>query len=163
MDDRWTAMVQIYQTSGHVLKDGHLCGEGDVGCVLQKLVQAVLQSLHHQHREPGVGEETDAQELDDVRVAEVGEEPTFVVVLVHHALGVLVLGVDEGVVEFLPRTDQSVDLQLLHSPVGASAQLPTGRPDVRDDERTKLRSALQRSTDLLSMARDCLQPCHRWI
>ena len=56
MDDRWTAMVQIYQTSGHVLKDRDLCGEGDVGCVLQKLVQAALQSLHHQRREPGAGQ-----------------------------------------------------------------------------------------------------------
>ena len=70
-----------------------------------------------------------------MRVAEVGEEPTFVVVLVHHALSALVLGVDEGVVEFLPRADQSVHFQLLHSPVGAPSQLPTGRPHVGVDER----------------------------
>ena len=101
MDDRWTTMVQIYQTLGHVLKDGDLCAQGDVVCVLQKLIQVALQSLHHQHRKPGIGEETDTQELDDVRMAEVGEEPTFFVVLVHHALGALVLGVDEDVVKFL--------------------------------------------------------------
>ena len=158
MDDRWTAVVQMYQTSGHILKDGDLCGEGDVSCVLEKLVQTALQALHHQHREPGVGEETDAQELDDVRMAQVGEEPTFVVILVHQAMGALVLGVDEGVVEFLSCADQSVDFQLFYSLVGASAQLPTGRPRVGDNERAKLRSALQRPSDLL--LRNYLPPCH---
>ena len=71
-----------------------------------------------------------------------GEEATLVVVLGHHALGALVPGVDEGVVELLSRADQSVHFQLLHGPVGASAQLPTGRPHVGEDERVKLRSGL---------------------
>ena len=38
VDHGRTAIVQMCQSSGHVLKDGQLCGEGDVGCVLQKVV-----------------------------------------------------------------------------------------------------------------------------
>ena len=46
MDRERKAIVQICQSSGHVLKDGHFCGEGDVGCVLQNPVQAKLQSFN---------------------------------------------------------------------------------------------------------------------
>ena len=45
MDHERTAIVQICQSSGHVVKDGHFCAEGDVGCVLQYSVQAKLQSF----------------------------------------------------------------------------------------------------------------------
>ena len=111
--------VILHQTSGHILKYGDLCGEGDVG------------------------EETGARDLGDVWVAE---------------LGALVLRVDESVMEFLPRVDQSADIQLLHSPVVASAQLPTGRPHVGDDVQTKLRRVLWHPLYLLS--RDCLPSCY---
>ena len=60
VDHGRTAIVQVCQSFGHVLKDGHLCGEGNVGCVLQKIVQASLQPFHHQHREARVGKETKA-------------------------------------------------------------------------------------------------------
>ena len=148
VDHGRTVIVQMCQSSGHVLKDGHLCGEGDVGCVLQKVVQASKQPFHHQHREARVGKETEAKELHNIGVPHGGEEAALVVVLGHYALGSLVPGV--YVVEFLSRADQSVHLQLLHSPVGASAQLPTCRPHVGEDERLKLGSDLQRSTELLS-------------
>ena len=49
MDHGRTAVVQMRQSSGHVLKDGYFCREADVGCVLQKVVQASLQPLHHQY------------------------------------------------------------------------------------------------------------------
>ena len=45
MDHERTAIVQICQSSGHVMKDGYFCGEGDVGCVLQNPVQAKLLSF----------------------------------------------------------------------------------------------------------------------
>ena len=150
VDHRRTAIVQMCQSSGHVLKDGHLCGEGYVGRVLQKVVQPSLQPFHHQHREARVGKETEAEELHNIGVPHGGEEATLVVVLGHHALDSLVCGIDEDVVEFLSRADQSVHFQLLHRRVGASAQLPTGRPHVGEDERVKLRSGLYRSTELLS-------------
>ena len=94
-------MVQIHQTFGHILKNGDLRAERDIGCALQKLAQAALQSLRDQHREPGVGEETDAQKLDDVRVAEVGEKTTYFVVLFHHALSALALEVDDQLRSFI--------------------------------------------------------------
>ena len=142
VDHGRTAVVQMRQSSGHVLKDGQLCGEGDVGCVLQKVIQASLQPLHHQHGEARVWKETKAEELYDIGMPRGGEEATLVVVLGHHALSALVPGVDEDVIEFLPCADQSVHFQLLHGPVGASAQLPTGRPYVGENERVKLRSGL---------------------
>ena len=101
-----------------------------------------MQPLHHQHGEARAWKVTKAQELYDIGMPHGGEEATLVVVLGHHALGALVPGVDEGVVEFLPCADQSVHFQLLHGPVGAFAQLPTGRPHVGEDERVKLRSGL---------------------
>ena len=124
VDDRWCVVVQIHQTFGHILKNGDLRAEGDIGCALQKLAQAALQSLRDQHREPGVGEETDAQKLDDVRVAEVGEKTTYFVVPFHHALSALALEVDEGIVELLSCADQSVDFKL-RGPLGPSAQQST--------------------------------------
>ena len=150
VDDGWTVVVQVHQTPGHVLEDGQLGVEGDVGRDLQKLVQAALQSLHHQHGQLRVRQEADAQELHHVRVAELGEEAALAVVPVHHVLGVQVLGLDEGVVEFLASAHQPVHFQLLHNAVGASAQLPACRRHVGQEERAKLRCALQRSTDLLS-------------
>ena len=150
VDHGRTTIVQMNQPSGHVLKYGHLCGKGNVGCALQKVVKAAMQSFHHQHGETRVGKEADPKELYDIWVSHGGEEAALVVVLGHHALGALVLGVDEGVVDRLPRADQSVHFQLLHGPIGTSAQLPTDRPHVGEDERVKLRSGLQRSTELLS-------------
>ena len=158
VDDGWTVVVQVHQTPGHVLEDGQLGGEGDVGRAFQKLVQAALQSLHHQHGQLRVGQEADAQELHHVRVAELGEEAALAVVPVHHALGAQVLGLDEGVVELLSRAHQPVHFQLLHNAVGASAQLPACRRHVVQEERAKLRRALQRSTDLL--ARNPLTDSH---
>ena len=142
VDHGRSAIVQMRQSSGHVLKDGQLYGERDVGCVLQKVVQASLQSFHHQHGEARVWKETEAEEQYNIGMPHGGEEATLVVVLGHHVLGALVPGIDEGVVELLSRADQSVHFQLLHGPVGASAQLPTGRPHVGEDERVKLRSGL---------------------
>ena len=142
MDHGRTAIVQMRQSSGHVLKDGQLCGKGDVGYVLQKVVQASLQPLHHQHGEARVGKKTEAEELYNIGVPHGGEEATLVVVLGHHAMGTLVPGVDEGVVELLSRADKSVHFQLPHGPVGASAQLPSGRLHVGEEERVKLRSGL---------------------
>ena len=144
MDDGWTVAMQIHQTPGHVLEDGQLGVKGDVGRALQKLVQATLQSLHHQHGQLRVRQEADAQELYHVRVAELGEEAALAVVPVHHVLGAQVLGLDEGVVEFLTRAHQPVHFQLLHNAVGASAQLPACRCHVRQEEWAKLRRALQR-------------------
>ena len=158
MDDDWTVVVQVHQTPGHVLEDGQLGGEGDVGRALQKLVQAALQSLHHQNGQLRVRQEADAQELHDVRMAELGEEAALAVVPVHHALGAQVLRLDKGVVEFLTRAHQPVHFQLLHNAVGASAQLPACRRHVGQEERAKLRGALQKSTHLLP--RYLLTDCH---
>ena len=150
MDDGWTVVVQVHQTLGHIFEDRELGGEGNVGRTLQKLVQASLQSLHHHHGQLRVGQEADAQELHHVRVAELGKEAALAIVLVHHALGAKVPGVDEGIVEFLARAHQPVHFQLLHNAVGASAQLPAGRRHIGQEERAKLRRVLQSSTNLLS-------------
>ena len=96
VDDGWTVAMQIHQTPGHVLEDGQLGVKGDVGRALQKLVQATLQSLHHQRGQLRVGQEADAQELHHVRVAELGEEAALAVVPVHHVLGSQVLGLDRA-------------------------------------------------------------------
>ena len=83
-------------------------------------------------------------------MAELGEEAALAVVPVHHALGAQVVGVDEGVVDFLSRAHQSVHFQLFHDPVGTSAQLSAGRRHVGQEERAKLRRLLQGSTDMLT-------------
>ena len=82
--------------------------ERDIGCALQKLVKTAVQSFHYQHREAGLGKEANAQELDDVWMAKIGEEAAFVVVFFHHLLGALVNRVDEGVEEFLSRADKAI-------------------------------------------------------
>ena len=69
---------------------------------------------------------------------------------IHHALGAEILGIDEGIVEFLPRAHQPIHFKLLHNAVGASAQIPACRRHVGQEERAKLRRALQRLMDLLS-------------
>ena len=124
VDHERTAIVQICQSSGQVLKDGHFCGEGDVGCVLQNTVQAKLQSFHHQHREARDGKEVVAKKQHNIRMSYGGDEAAHAVVLVHRAPDISVLRCDEDVVEFLSRADQSAHFQLLHSPVEASAQQP---------------------------------------
>jgi len=89
-----------------------------------------------------------------VRVVEIGNELTFLVVHVHYELGLRIrLGVDEKVVRSLPCADQSVDFQLLHTPVGASAQLPTSHSDIGQDARAKFMKVLHRWMDYLP-------PCH---
>ena len=54
VDHSGTAVVQEYQTPSNILEDGKLFGERDVGCGLQELIQASLQSFHHQHGELSV-------------------------------------------------------------------------------------------------------------
>ena len=135
MDHERTAIVQICQSFDHVLKDGHFCADRDVGYVLQKSVQAKRQSFHHQHRVARDGKEVEAKKQHNIRMSHGGEEAAHAVVLVHRAPDISVLRCDEDVVEFLSRADQSAHFQLLHGPVENSAQQPTCRRHVVEDER----------------------------
>ena len=70
--------VEVPQTPAHVLQDGALDVQRDVGKVLQQVVKAAQKPLHHQHREvecrAGLRlQETNPVKLDDVGVLECRE------------------------------------------------------------------------------------------
>ena len=70
--------VEVPESPRHVLQDGALDVQRDVGRDLQQVVEAALKPLHHQHREvEGVAglrlQETDTVKLDDVGVLECRE------------------------------------------------------------------------------------------
>ena len=64
------------ETAGHVLKDGTLQAVWEVGLGwwrglwVQNVLETSYQLLHDQCGHPRVGQETDSEKLDDVRVAE---------------------------------------------------------------------------------------------
>ena len=68
--------MQEREPAGHVVKDGAFQRDGDEGfgrrfrLGIQNVVETGRQLLHHQRRHPRAGQETHAQKLDDVRVAE---------------------------------------------------------------------------------------------
>ncbi len=110
------------QPSDSVDKEGSLEAEGNVGrckqrrvsgVLSQQAVQAGVQFLHDQDGEGRGRKETYPQELHEVRVTQIRHQLALV-----HELGDVTL-LQDGVVDLLARTHQSVYLQLLYSSVAA--------------------------------------------
>ena len=72
MNDWRVSLVEVEQSTGHILQDRALEGERKIGHVLQEVIQAGLQSLHDQQRKLSPWEEAEPKELCDVRVVEAG-------------------------------------------------------------------------------------------
>ncbi len=136
------------QPSDCVDKEGFLEAEGNVGCRKQRrvssvpsqqVVQAGVQFLHDQDGKAGGRKETYPKKLHEVGMTQVRHQLALV-----HELGDVTL-LQDGVVDHLSRTHQSVYLHLLHGSVAARPQLPTRGADVREEETAKALVALEES------------------
>ena len=77
MDDGVAAVVEVPQTYGHVLEDGVIDFPGHGAVAVQALAEGRGEELHHQNWRVAVRLEVNAQELDDVRVAKLAQQATF--------------------------------------------------------------------------------------
>ena len=91
-------------------------------------------------------------------MAKVREQATFIIVLLDHAVSSLIAKVNQSLIHPLASTDETIDLQLLHTPVGALPQLVTSWCDIGQDEGMKLRGILQSSANVV--LRDSQVPSH---
>ena len=82
-DDLRTVFVQVEKALRHmhVLQNGSLQHWRDVGNCFNQIVEIPIQSLHQQHRELTVGEETNTQEQRDVGVMKVRHQLAFLYIL----------------------------------------------------------------------------------
>ncbi len=136
------------QPSDCVDKEGSLEAEGNVGrrkqrrvsgVLSQQAVQAGVQFLHDQDGEGGGRKETYPQKLHEVGMTQIRHQLALV-----HELGDVTL-LQDGVVDPLARTHQSVCLQLFHGSVAARPQIPARGADVREEETAKALVALEES------------------
>ena len=77
MDDGIASIVKVSQTNGHILKDGAVDLLGHDTIVVQALSKSGGQELHHQNWCIGVHLKVDAQELDNVWVSKLAQQPAF--------------------------------------------------------------------------------------
>ena len=77
MDDGITSIVKVSQTNGHILKNGAVYLLWYDTIAVQALGENGGQKLHHQNWCIGVHLKVDAQELDNVRVSKLAQEPAF--------------------------------------------------------------------------------------
>ena len=77
MDDGLTAVVEVAQTYGHVLEDGVVDFLGHGAVAVQALTEGRGEELHHQNWRVAVRLEVDAQKLDDVGMAKLAQQATF--------------------------------------------------------------------------------------
>ncbi len=111
MDDRRLAGMEIGQPSNHVTENRVFQDKGYIFGPLQQSVETVRHVLHHENRQFGAFQEADAQELDNVRVAEVGEERTLLYKPLQQLEYVrLVASLDEDAVEHFPCTEETLDI-----------------------------------------------------
>ncbi len=136
------------QPSDCVDKEGSLEAEGNVGrckqrrvsgVLSQQAVQAGVQFLHDQDGEGGGRKKTYPKKLHEVGMTQIRHQLALV-----HELGDVTL-LQDGVVDLLARTHQSVYLQLLHGSVAARPQPRARGADVREEETAKALVALEES------------------
>ena len=139
--------MQEREPAGHIVKHGAFQRGGDEGLCrrrrlgIQNVVETGRQLLHDQSRHQRAGQETHAQELDDVRVAEGAHQPAlshelcrrFLDAFTRHFSRIL-----EKVMNLLGGAHGSQNIHLLHATVRS-------RPDSRarglsggEKERTKV-------------------------
>jgi hypothetical protein len=73
--------MQVEQTPGHIFKHGSFQSQGNIWNCLKQFIKAAIQSLHQQHRELAVGEETHTQEQRNVGVTKVRHQLTLLLIL----------------------------------------------------------------------------------
>ena len=139
--------MQEREPTGHVVKDGAFQRDGDEGLGrqfrlgIQNVVETGRQLLHDQRRHRRAGQETHAQELDDVRVAEGAHQLTlshelrrrFLDAFARHLSRVL-----EKVVDLLGGAHGSGNGHLLHAAVRSSPDSPARGSSGGEKERTKV-------------------------
>ena len=140
--------MQEREPAGHVVKDGAFQRNGDEGfgrrfrLGIQNVVETGRQLLHHQRRHPRAGQETHAQKLDDVRVAECAHQLTlshelarrFLDTFARHLSRVL-----EKVVDLFGSAHGSGNGHLLHAAVRARSDNRACGSSGGEKERTKSR------------------------
>ena len=97
--------MEVEQSTGHILQDRALQGEGDIWHVFQQVIQAALQSLHDQQRKLSPWEEAEPKELCDVGVAEAGHQLALLLVLLNHLRHTLIFHIQESFMYSLASTD----------------------------------------------------------
>ena len=77
MDDGRVVCVHVQQTIGHVLQDGQLDGEGDVGARVQAVAEVHLQTLHDHRQVAQPLLVVHSNEMHNVRMAEFAQQHAF--------------------------------------------------------------------------------------
>ena len=107
MYDWGVSLVEVEQSTGHILQDRTLEGERKIGHVFYEVIQAGLQSLHDQQRKLSSWEEAEPKKLCDVWVVEAGHQLAFLLVLADHLRHSLIFDIQEKLVYSLASTDQA--------------------------------------------------------
>ena len=142
------------ETAGHVLKDGALEAVWDVGLGrwrglgVQNVVETRHQLLHDQCGHPRVGQETNAQKLDDVRVAEGAHQLALPHELARRLLDALaryLIRVQEEFVDLLCGAHCSRNGYFLYAAIRASPDCRARGSGVREKERAKVGMIVEKS------------------
>ena len=166
MDDGRRVAVQEREPAGHIVKHGTFQGGGDEGfgrrrrLGIQNVVETGRQLLHDQSRHPRAGQETHAQELDDVRVAEGAHQPAlshelcrrFLDAFARHLSRILEKGVNR-----LGGTHGSQNIHLLHATVRPGPDSRACGSSGGEKERTKVGVIAEKR---LSCDLGCHLDCH---
>ena len=143
------------ETAGHVLKDGALEAVWDVGLGrwqglgVQNVVETRHQLLHDQCGHPRAGQETHAQKLDDVRVAEGAHQLALPHELARRLLDALARHLPrvlEEVVDLLCGAHCSRNGYLLYAAVRASPYCRARGSGVGEKERAEVRMIVEKSS-----------------
>ena len=147
VDDGRRVAVQEREPTGHVVKDGAFKTDGDEGLGrrrrlgIKNVVETGRQLLHDQRRHRRAGQETHAQKLDDVRVAEGAHQLTlshelrrrFLDAFARHLSRVL-----EEIMNFLGGAHGSGNGHLLYAAVRTRPDSPARGSSGGEKERTKV-------------------------
>ena len=153
------------ETAGHVLKDGALEAVWDVGLGrwrglgVQNVVETRHQLLHDQCGHPRTGQETHAQKLDDVRVAEGAHQLALPHELARRLLDALtrhLSRVQEEVVDFLCGAHCSRNSYLLYAAIRASPNCRARGSGVGEKERAEVGMISEKSPSCHFCRRLCL-------
>ena len=154
VDDGRTVAVQEGEAAGHVVQDGALQAQGEVGLGrrrrlrIQHVVEAGQELLHDQRWHSRAGQEAHAQELDDVRVAEGAHQLTLSHELARRPLDPFrrrSSGVLEEVVYFFGGAHGSGYGHLLHAAIGTRPYRGSRGPSVGQQKRAQLRLIAKKS------------------
>jgi hypothetical protein len=143
MNDRGIRVMEVDQTARNIQQDGALDKELYVGFGLEEVKEIIVELFHHEVETllaSIIREETQPQELHDIRVTDPGYHPALSDKLVCYNARLLVL--KQRIVQALPGTLCSIPTEFLNFTVGPYPQADSGASDVVQHEILEFRTAL---------------------